>query len=652
MYWCFVEENDNSQNRACHNYAHNMMRSTEPNAIFMTEGGDNQVFSLLYFSYVERKRPDVDFFDQKGNVFPRLYGDLMNVHPVDLEIVRDLRDFQLFSTGRPVYLTWPRPKLHLLRLDYFPKKLREIKERYPHLADFLDRRWKLDSVASIERALETMVPVATFNKKMKVGGTLKKQHLKYMGPWYFKRYGLLYKVVPLRYAIVEGLELYQSATPRELIAYVRSVSQISLTLSEFDRYVDELIQEKHVARRQKEIELLKPLPKVLAVETSSYWDHYTMDYTNVPNANHWDFLTREIFMNYHTQQTDFHLQKEKWHKKKINHNASEDHLYHIERANYHFQKAIHWYEIGCQYGYDMGIPHFNYASFLLERGMKKKAVEYFHGAADASKESADPYFRISAIHLQEANEGSVKKEKENLRLALDSLEKAKRRVETRLIKYNQIDQRNRDSQYTEIEQLIRQAHACLEIPRSLIEELEKKTEKGERQAVIDLAQNYARRMDWKKSIATYDRLLASHPNDFEIVMAKYQLLRQYNPLHAVNLLEKAIDRFHIFQDVEEGKRYDLSRVCGQFYLQYAEILLERRQGTSAWQQAKDYFLRAQYHLDNYRKHAMGTLNSPELDGQSLQTRETRKKIIEVERQIRHIRERLRLLTSPTDSRRN
>ena len=312
MYWNSEKGNDNSKNWACHNYAHNLMRTAEPNSIFMTEGGDNQVFSLLYFSYVERKRPDVDFFDQKGNVFPRLYGDLMNTHPVDLQIIRDLRDFQLYSTGRPVYLTWKRPNLHLLNADYFSLKVKELKQKYPQLSQYIDSRWQLDTLGQIEYALENMVPVETFNKRMKVGESLKKQHLQYLGPWYFKTYGILHKVTPIKYAIVDALEMYEQAKADKIIPYVKRVSQIDLSKEQIDTYAEELIEEGYITKKGPIYNLIKPLPTPYhSNDLDKYWEGYAMDYTNRTNSRYWDVLTREIFGNYNFQRANYNLDQRK-----------------------------------------------------------------------------------------------------------------------------------------------------------------------------------------------------------------------------------------------------------------------------------------------------------------------------------------------------
>src|SRR5271157_4997672 len=58
---------DNHNNWLNHDYCKYLMSSTEEGSIYMTEGGDNQVFGSLYFTYAEKLRPDLTPYDQKGN---------------------------------------------------------------------------------------------------------------------------------------------------------------------------------------------------------------------------------------------------------------------------------------------------------------------------------------------------------------------------------------------------------------------------------------------------------------------------------------------------------------------------------------------------------------------------------------------------------
>ncbi len=102
------------------NYGRNLLKTTEYKSILFTEGGDNQVFSLLYHTYVEHLRPDVDIYDQKGNVF-LLYGDMMRMTPQQVRNAQVVKDYEKYQTGRPIYYTWK---------DYW--RIKEINKRYNH----------------------------------------------------------------------------------------------------------------------------------------------------------------------------------------------------------------------------------------------------------------------------------------------------------------------------------------------------------------------------------------------------------------------------------------------------------------------------------------------------------------------------------------
>jgi len=111
------DENNVRHAWANDNYGQNMLKNLEYKSILFTEGGDNQVFSLLYHNYVEYLRPDVNdpnapndslkrgIFDQKGNVF-LLYGDMMRMTPNQLFESQVTHDYQKIMTGRPIYYTW------------------------------------------------------------------------------------------------------------------------------------------------------------------------------------------------------------------------------------------------------------------------------------------------------------------------------------------------------------------------------------------------------------------------------------------------------------------------------------------------------------------------------------------------------------------
>lgn len=293
--------NDNQLNWANHDYGYNLMMSAEPNSIFMTEGGDNQVFSLLYFATTERMRPDIDFFDQKGNVFPRLYGDLLNTNPDELELIRSIRDFQLFSTGRPVYLTWERPNLEKLNINYLRLLKGEMLKKYPPNAQALiNSKYRFNNLDELKYTARNMVPNSVYDLTLRSGGNLAEQDFRYLGPWYLKNFGMVFRVTPLRYAIVDALEVFNGrAKYAQIAAEVKALSKIAMIPNQFDFYVNQLVAERYLERDGEDVVMIKPYRASFDhFAPLDLWKHYNYSYTNAPSARYWDFLTREIFGNY------------------------------------------------------------------------------------------------------------------------------------------------------------------------------------------------------------------------------------------------------------------------------------------------------------------------------------------------------------------
>lgn len=644
VYWNSEKGNNNSKNWACHNYAHNLMRTAEPNSIFMTEGGDNQVFSLLYFSYVERKRPDIDFFDQKGNVFPRLYGDLMNVHPIDLEVIRDLRDFQLYSTGRPVYLTWRRPNLHRLSADYFPQKIQELKQKYPRFSQYLDNKWKLDTLEQIEYAIENMVPAETFNKRMKVGTNLKKQHLRYLGPWYFKQYGILFKVTPIKYAIVDALEVYRRATPEQIIPFVKRVSEMNLSPKQIVRYTKELIKEGYIAEENKGYyKLVKPLSTPYHNgNLDAYWDNYTMSYTNVFNARYWDYLTREIFDNYNFQRGNYCLNKANHLEEMANYATSEkSKSQYLQNASAYRNESHIWFKQGCFYGLDMPIRFFNYANVLMQLGKQKEALGYYQEAGEMQRDMYLPFLNIGYYYLNLSREVPVVSEKEMLDEAIKNFEEAKFRLELYVNKINQ--KPNADQNYINLQVALNRAKACLENPRSTLKQKEEQAKSGLEKDLEELANFYAKRIEFDKAIEIYDKLLSKSPNDYSLIVKKYNLAKQFNVILSVQILEDALRRFDKLQRVNPNEQFQLAKICGEFYLNYGENLLNQQNANVSLTQVEQFFLKANEYLSIYRNWGMQLLGYLRTQGEIKKANQLRKDLVQAEKRLKQIDQRLQLL---------
>lgn len=231
--------NNNSKDFSNHDYSYNMMNSLPDNAIFATEGGDNQVFGLVYYTMVERRRPDLKIYDQKGNVFERIYGNLMKTDGRLLGSISDAVDKDFIDSGRPYYMAWRR--------------------------DGLER----------------------------------------LGDYYFKAYGLVFKVQPIKYALVDELEFFKVLTVNDYKAiakeHLKRNYENEKVASDLNALLDEgliSVERKNNYNGNEEITFVKmyelPFPELKTEE--DYWNSYTMKGT-AEEISHYDFLTREIFVS-------------------------------------------------------------------------------------------------------------------------------------------------------------------------------------------------------------------------------------------------------------------------------------------------------------------------------------------------------------------
>lgn len=320
---------NNHYNYSNHDYGKDMLKTAEYQSIVMTEGGDNQVFGLLYFALAQNERPDIDFFDQKGNVFPRLYGGFIGNSVEEVKLIRFIRDFQLYSTGRPVYLTWRREDINLIH----PNGLNLIKvgilndirnrmasSRSPHEANYwrrnfekIERSYRVDSLEAIDYTAKNMVDEKTFSGKLRSGASLYDQDFQQLGPWYLKPTGLLFRVTPIRYAILDGLlEMGFEVNFPRLRDYVnQKIAPVLISDSLFRSFIDQLKNEGYlsvsgnVATIRKSFTVAS-IPNTMnkPMNDPDYWKHYSFSFMERPEAKKWDSLSRQIFLVY------FDLQKE------------------------------------------------------------------------------------------------------------------------------------------------------------------------------------------------------------------------------------------------------------------------------------------------------------------------------------------------------
>ena len=253
-----LSRNNNSKDYSNHDYSYNMMNSLPDNAIFATEGGDNQVFGLVYYTMVERRRPDLKIYDQKGNVFERIYGNLMKTDGRWLGDISDAVDKDFIDSGRPYYMAWRRDGLYRL------------------------------------------------------------------GDYYFKAYGLVFKVQPIKYALVDELEFFKVLTVNDYkniaFEHLKRDYENEKVAADLNALLDEgliSVERKNIYNGNEEITFVKmyelPFPQFKTEE--DYWNSYTMQGT-AEEISHYDFLTREIFVSsYSLAKIDMYNRKIKMYQK-------------------------------------------------------------------------------------------------------------------------------------------------------------------------------------------------------------------------------------------------------------------------------------------------------------------------------------------------
>ena len=400
-----VQSNDNRLDYTNHEYAKNLLNTLEPYSIFMTEGGDNQVFTTAYSQMAQHLRPDVRVYDQKGNVFYRIYGDFRYISVTELDIKRDAVDFEIFSRGRPVYLTW---------------------RRVPDVA--------------------------------------------VCGDWFLKRYGLLYKVVPLKYRILEDLgadiEITMNEAHRLIEKYYADTAvleKLQKNMSAMDWYLPAVFEQGRVRvhfisdderlRLQRAVPLYRDwLQQTLARRITpqftqtllrelqaegylniagdrvvfvrdiqapfegDYWERYAFSHKGVSKAVNWDYLTREVLTNYNFYYAEYcrdmmeRLKRQRaYYERMIREQGRRGDL---TAALEKIENEIDWYKQleeesyknAAYYGYDMAVIFHNLGAINMQRDRLDDAVEAFRLGVLADRYSYLTIYSYILLRLKQASE--------------------------------------------------------------------------------------------------------------------------------------------------------------------------------------------------------------------------------------------------------
>lgn len=373
-----LSRNNNSKDFSNHDYSYNMMNSLPDNAIFATEGGDNQVFGLVYYTMVERRRPDLKIYDQKGNVFERIYGNLMKTDGRWLGSISDAVDKDFIDSGRPYYMAWRR--------------------------DGLER----------------------------------------LGDYYFKAYGLVFKVQPIKYALVDELEFFKVLTVNDykVIAkeHLKRNYENEKVASDLNALLDEgliSVERKNNYNGNEEITFVKmyelPFPELKTEE--DYWDSYTMKGT-AEEISHYDFLTREIFVSsYSLAKIDMYNRRIKTYQKLLGFMGNGDVAKNgitREEANAKIEEYKNLKreeeERMLTIGFDMSNVYFAIGNQAILDGDYERATVMYEELIKLEKLIYPAYFNLAASYeyLARSKDTPYEKEAEYLNKAKDVMARAEK----------------------------------------------------------------------------------------------------------------------------------------------------------------------------------------------------------------------------------
>lgn len=320
--------NDNHLNWLNHDYCKNLMTSTEQGSLYMTEGGDNQVFGTLYFTYAEKLRPDLTPYDQKGNIFKRIYGDMRYISRDILIRRQKMVDTGIFDSQEPFY-----------------EHIRSMQD--PYFVPY----WQGDRPVYL---------------------TWQRPQPWTLGDYYYKRYGLMYRVMDIEYNLVDYLDIKKEisvpAAQQQFKAWLHRDVSMKYTLDK----IKKLEKEGYVKKVGNMVKYIKMFPSPHNID---YMDKFLIRWHEAPNAMHWDYLTREIIVNYDYQMGEVYKRK----VIELQDIRSREKRSHIaaqidKRIQDNWKKAVDFYEDGVVYGHDsISILH-NISVVYLNNPLNDKSL--------------------------------------------------------------------------------------------------------------------------------------------------------------------------------------------------------------------------------------------------------------------------------------
>jgi len=400
-----LESNDNHLNYANHEYAKNLLNTLEPYSIFMTEGGDNQVFTTAYSQMAQHLRPDVRAYDQKGNVFYRVYGDFRYISQQEVDIKRDVVDSEIYSRGRPVYLTWRRSPNVAVCGDWFQK-------RYGLLFKVVPLKYRIleDLGADLEISLDEAHRLIERYYADKDVLEKKRKNLQAM-EWY---YPAVFEQGGRKIHFISDEE---RARLRQALTTYRDWLQQSLARVITPQFTQGLLRDL-----EKEGYLRVEGNRVVFVQDiespfeGDYWDRYAFSYRNVPHAVKWTYLTREIFTNYNFYYAEYcremmdRLTRQKAHyERKIQEQGRHPELLAAAaKAEEELERFTRLedesYKSAAHYGYDMAVIFHNLGAINVRRDRLDDGVAAFRRGVLVDKYSYQTIYSYLLLRLRQASE--------------------------------------------------------------------------------------------------------------------------------------------------------------------------------------------------------------------------------------------------------
>lgn len=533
------KHNNNHNNWSNHDYPYNLMLSLEPNAILATEGGDNQVFGLAYFTMVEHRRPDLKIYDQKGNVFERIYGNLMRTPPTLLPTIRDDIDKMFIEegerTGRRYYMLWRRPGLEMLG-EYYFKPYGNVFRVQPIRHLFMD---KLE--LRREMKVSDFKTVAESHFKPRVNSTLNKfKKNRYRNPGYddYKK-----RII----AIGEDRTNY---TMEEVS---RKINML------YDNGLIELDERKELYSGDESVRFAKMYekPHDSLEREEDYWKMYdeykaAQGHTApTEEAKYWDWLTREIHVNYQFQKIDMFERMRKEYEvaaearlKKNDKEMYDEYMAIVESIP---EKKLAALETAEKYAYRMPLMYFNIAGHMKRNGFTNKAKQMYEMSLLYDKELFQAELQIAAINESLAKEAKTEDEEKHFyEEARDNYERAAEMI--RRMNHYQSSRYQKDPTYQHINRMINWIDNVLTtMPNSKVKELKKAAEKNDDvDSYLKLAQAYVQKREIDDARGAYKYLLGKELSDAERKRVEVQYARQFlapvgDHAAAAHFLEKNAD---------------------------------------------------------------------------------------------------------------